>query len=173
MLRPSRVLAQNTREVRGYPSQQTEQYQDLSDDSLRPHNGRVHWSGVRANTVASAVGGVLVSMALLVLTAYTKNYDLGELAQKHKQAANDLWLVRESYLSLLVDLAMKEKPIEALQTQRDALVSQLHAVCSGSPSTTFKAYKKAQNALQKREDMTFSDEEIDAFLPAQLRRSKI
>jgi hypothetical protein len=126
-----------------------------------------------ANTVASAVGGVLVSMALLVLNAYTKNYDLGELAQKHKQAANDLWLVRESYLSLLVDLAMKEKPIEALQTQRDALVSQLHAIYSGSPSTTFKAYKKAQNALQKREDMTFSDEEIDAFLPAQLRRSKI
>jgi hypothetical protein len=126
-----------------------------------------------ANTVASAVGGVLVSMALLVLNAYTKNYDLGELAQKHKQAANDLWLVRESYLSLLVDLAMKEKPIEALQTQRDALVSQLHAIYSGSPSTTFKAYKKAQNALQKREDMTFSAEEIDAFLPAQLRRSKI
>ena len=43
--------------------------------------------------------GVLVSTLLHVLNDYTKDYDLGELAQKHKQAANDLWLVRETYLS--------------------------------------------------------------------------
>lgn len=33
-----------------------------------------------------AVLGVIVSTALLVLNAYAKNYDLGELAQKHRQA---------------------------------------------------------------------------------------
>ena len=101
---------------------------------------------------------------------YTKNYDLGELAQKHKQAANDLWIIREKYLSLLVDLVMREKPIEALQKQRDELVEQLHTVYSGAPSTTFQAYKKAQEALKKLEDMTFTDAEIDAFLPKELKR---
>jgi hypothetical protein len=115
--------------------------------------------------------GIVVSVCLLVLNSYTKNYDLGELAQKHKQAANDLWLVREKYLSLLTDLAMKEKPIELLQAHRDDLLVQLHAVYSGSPSTTFKAYKKAQESLQTQEDMTFSDAEIDAFLPGELRRT--
>jgi hypothetical protein len=50
---------------------------------------------------------------------------------------NGLWIIRESYLSLLVDIAMKEKPLEA---------------------------------LQKLEDMTFSDAEIDAFLPKELKR---
>jgi hypothetical protein len=35
-------------------------------------------------------------------------HDLGELAQKHKQAANDLWIIREKYLSLLVDLEIRE-----------------------------------------------------------------
>lgn len=120
--------------------------------------------------VGAAIG-IVVSVCLLVLNSYTKNYDLGELAQKHKQAANDLWLVREKYLSLLTDLAMKEKPIELLQTHRDDLLTQLHAVYSGSPSTTFKAYKKAQEALQTQEDMTFSDAEIDAFLPGELRRT--
>jgi hypothetical protein len=118
-----------------------------------------------------AVLGLIVSTVLLALNSYTKNYDLGELAQKHKQAANDLWIIRESYLSLLVDIAMKEKPLEALQKQRDELVKQLHAVYSGAPSTTYKAYKKAQEALQKLEDMTFSDAEIDAFLPKELKRS--
>jgi hypothetical protein len=50
------------------------------------------------------------------------------------------------------------------------LVEQLHTVYSGAPSTTFKAYKKAQKALQKLEDMTFTDTEIDAFLPKELKR---
>lgn len=115
--------------------------------------------------------GVVVSTSLLVLNAYTKNYDLGELAQKHKQAANEIWLIREKYLSLLTDLAMGEKPIEQLQSERDILLESLHSVYSGSPSTTFEAYKKAQDALKTKEDMTFSDEEIDAFLPKELKRS--
>lgn len=118
-----------------------------------------------------AVLGLIVSTVLLALNSYTKNYDLGELAQKHKQAANDLWLIREQYLSLLVDLRMRTKPLAALQEQRDQLVARLHAVYSGAPSTTVSAYKKAQQALQKLEDMTFSDEEIDAFLPKELKRT--
>lgn len=114
--------------------------------------------------------GIIVSTILLVLNAYTKNYDLGELAQKHKQAANDLWIIREKYLSLLVDIAMREKPLESLQIQRDELVERLHAIYSGSPSTTYQAYKEAQRALKQLEDMTFTDAEIDAFLPKELKR---
>lgn len=117
-----------------------------------------------------ALVGVVVSTVLLVLNAYTKNYDLGELAQKHKQAAIDLWIVREKYLSLIIDLRMGEKPNEELQQKRDKLLDELHSVYSVAPSTTFRAYRKAQEALQKLEDMTFSDEEIDAFLPKELKR---
>lgn len=57
-----------------------------------------------------AVIGMIISTILLALNSYTKNYDIGELAQKHKYAANDLWIIREKYLALLVDLAMREKP---------------------------------------------------------------
>lgn len=117
-----------------------------------------------------AVLGLIVSTTLLVLNAYTKNYDLGELAQKHKQAANNLWLVREKYLSLITDLVMGEKPLESLQKERDEILVELHSAYNGAPSTTFKAYRKAQEALKKYEDMTFSDEEIDAFLPKDLKR---
>ena len=119
--------------------------------------------------IGAAIGVVLSTM-LLCLNAYTKDYDLGELAQKHKQAANEIWLIREQYLSLLADLAMGQKPLEALQTERDRLLNALHSVYGGSPSTTPAAYKKAQEALKREEDMTFSDEEIDAFLPKELKR---
>jgi len=122
-------------------------------------------------TVA-AILGLIVSTTLLALNSYTKSYDLGELAQKHRQAGSDLWLIREQYLSLLVDLAMREKPLEALQEQRDKLVQQLHEVYRGAPSTNYAAYRKAQEALQKLEDMTFADAEIDAFLPKELKRTK-
>jgi len=121
--------------------------------------------------IGAAIGVVLSTM-LLVLNAYTKNYDLGEFALKHKQAANEIWLIREQYLSLLIDLAMGEKPLEHLQKQRDELLNSLHSVYSGSPSTTYDAYKLAQKALKLNEDMTFSDQEIDAFLPKELKRSK-
>jgi len=118
-----------------------------------------------------ALVGIVVSTVLLALNVYTKNYDLGELAQKHRQAAADLWIVREKYLSLITDLRMGEKPIETLQGVRDGLLEQLHSTYSGAPSTTYQAYKKAQEALKRLEDMTFSDEEIDAFLPRELKKA--
>jgi len=117
-----------------------------------------------------ALVGVLVSTALLVLNAYTKNYDLGELSQKHRQTGADLWIIREKYLSLITDLRMGEKPIEILQAERDDLLEELHSVYSGAPSTTYQAYRKTQKALKQLEDMTFSDEEIDAFLPKELKK---
>jgi len=120
-----------------------------------------------------AIIGVIVSSALLALNAYTKNYDLGALAQKHKHTASDLWLIREKYLSLITDLVMGEKPIEKLQAERDVLLNQLHEVYAGSPATTSDAYAMAQEALQTKEDLTFSEEEIDAFLPKELKRNKV
>ena len=68
---------------------------------------------------------------------------------------------------------MGEKPIETLQKERDCLLEELHAVYSGAPSTTYQAYKNAQEALKQLEDMTFSDEEIDAFLPKELKKRLI
>jgi len=120
----------------------------------------------------SAMIGTLFSMVLLVLNAYTKNYNLGELAQKHKQAATDIWLVREQYLSLLTDLISGTKTTSQILAERDRLMTALHGVYAGSPSTNYPAYRKAQEALKHNEELTFSDEEIDAFLPKQLRSGR-
>ena len=118
-----------------------------------------------------AVIGVLVSTTLLVLNAYTKDYDLSELAQKHRQAAADLWLIREKYLALITDLRVGEESLDRITARRDEILEDLYAVHSGAPNTTFQAYKKAQGALQQYEEMSFSDAELDALLPIALRRS--
>ena len=116
-----------------------------------------------------AVIGVIASTVLLGLNTYTKNYDHGELAQKHRQAGADLWLIREKHLALITDLRVGKEAVEKITDRRDALLEDLHGIYSGAPSTTDKAYRRAQEALKQYEEMTFSDAEIDALLPNELR----
>ena len=112
----------------------------------------------------------IISTILLVLNSYTKDYDLGIIAQKHRQAAAEIWLIREKYLTLLTALRMKQLSVDEICSQRDKLLEDLHSIYSGAPSTNFEAYQKAQDALKNKEDMTFSDDEIDKFLPKELKR---
>ncbi len=113
-----------------------------------------------------AIIGAVISTILLVLNAVVQDYDLGAVAQQQKQTANDIWLIREKYASLLSDLAIGQKTIEDGMRERDALSLELHSVYQGAPSTTYQAYKKAQQALEFKEDMTFSDEEIECISSA-------
>jgi hypothetical protein len=113
-----------------------------------------------------------VSLATVALTAYMKGFDPGAVAQQHREAAADIWPIREEYLSLLTDIADGEKDIVLLRERRDRLQGQLATIYKGAPHTDGKAYKEAQVALKSNEEYTFSDDEIDAFLPLHLRRSR-
>jgi len=68
---------------------------------------------------------------------------------------------------------MGEESLGPFRDRRDELLDSLKAVYEGAPSTTDRAYKKAQESLKYNEDMTFSDEEIDAFLPRELQRRSV
>lgn len=120
--------------------------------------------------VAATVFSAVCSTVLLALNSYTKDYDLGEIAQKHRRAAADVWIIREAYLSLLTDIRMGDLSVQTMREKRDELAKALHTVYVGAPSTNFKAYRTAQKALKELGDMTFSDSEIDAFLPKELKR---
>ncbi|MDU8923645.1 SLATT domain-containing protein [Pasteurellaceae bacterium LIM206] len=113
----------------------------------------------------------IISTILLILNSYTKDNDFGTIAQTHRQAAKDIWLIREKYLSLLTDLHIGSSPIDDICKQRDRLLEELYSIYASAPSTNFRAYQKAQKALKELEDMTFSDDEIDKFLPKELKRS--
>lgn len=113
----------------------------------------------------------IFSALLLFLNLYFKNYNYGQMAQAHKEAADKLWNVRESYLSLLTDLTGEIVTTAQAAEKRDKLQKELAAIYSNAPRTNSSAYRKAQDALKYREDMTFSVEEIDAFLPIPLKKS--
>ncbi|MBB5751665.1 SLATT domain-containing protein [Prosthecomicrobium pneumaticum] len=124
---------------------------------------------VVTNETFFEVATVLVSFLTLLVTTYLKNFDLGATAQKHRDAAAKLWNVRECYLSLLTDLPALDR--QAAVERRDELQTMLAALYQSAPQTDGKAYVEAQKRLQKMEDMTFSSDEIDCFLPLSLKRS--
>ena len=119
-----------------------------------------------------SVAGAICSAALLALNLYTRNYDLGKQAQQHRDAAINIWAIRERYLSLITDLAMGCESLLDIQRRRDKLADELKVIYANSPSTTEAAYKKAHKALNLQEEMTFSVAEVDAFLPEPLRRTE-
>ena len=112
----------------------------------------------------------LLSFANLIVAGYMKGFDPGGTAQKHRDAAALLWGVRESYQSLLTDLVRGALSATDATTRRDELQAAVARIYQGAPHTNNKAYQTAQQALKQLEDYTFSDEEIDKFLPASLRK---
>lgn len=122
-------------------------------------------------TQVATVVSTLFSTVLLVLTAYMKDVDPGQQAEKHKKTASELWDIRESYLSMLTDLHDGSLDIAATRKKRDELQTRLASIYATAPRTNAKAYGIASDGLKAQEEMTFSDEEIDKFLPATLRRA--
>jgi hypothetical protein len=114
----------------------------------------------------------VVSVITVFLTGYMKGFDPGASAQKHRDTAADLWVIREAYLSLLTDIAARSLTLEEARERREKLQEQLAAIYKSAPHTTPKAYSAAQKALQKFEDYTFNDGEIDRFLPPALKRDQ-
>ncbi|HVZ70911.1 MAG TPA: SLATT domain-containing protein [Polyangia bacterium] len=113
-----------------------------------------------------------ISTMLLLLNTYTKESNPGQSAERHKEAAARLWSVRESYLSLLTDLKGGAVPVEAIRTRRDELQSALADLYLSVPRTNDSGFRRAQEALKEREELTFSDIEIDKMLPALLQKRK-
>lgn len=113
----------------------------------------------------------VLSILSLIVSGYMKGFDPGGTAQKHRDAAANLWPIRESYLSLLTDLRMQRLSEDEGARIRDELQKKLAVIYKSAPQTNGKAYADAQKALKQDEDYTFSDAEIDKFVPSSLRKS--
>ena len=111
---------------------------------------------------------ILATLATAV-TLYQLSFDPDRSIEDHRKSARRLWLIRERYINLLADIADGAIDEEEARHRRDNLLADLHAVYQDSPPTSRRAYAAAQTALKLHEEMTFSDGEIDQFLPASLR----
>lgn len=112
------------------------------------------------------VGSILSTLAL-AFVIFQLSFDPAKDAERHRAAAKSLWYVREQYINLLTDIKVDTASID-IPKRRDGLVEELKTIYDTAPDTSSRAYRAAQKALKISEDMTFSDEEIDKFLPDSL-----
>jgi len=117
------------------------------------------------------ITAILASIATAV-TIYQLSFNPDHLIRDHRKTARQLWIIREKYINLLADLTDEAINEEEGRNRRDMLINELKEIYLDAPDTTSKAYSIAQKALKIKEEMTFSDEEIDQFLPKALRKHK-
>lgn len=181
------LLLAQVRELYGRIAYTHKTHEIQADICYAKHRNQRRWlvalTAVSSGTfLASLLGVVLseqwaslfISFIALLVTAVnlgTKNFKYGEEMQQHRDTGAKLWNVRESYLSLITDIQSGVRSIDDAITQRDELQQQCFAIVSDAPRTTLKAYEIAQDRLKNREDLTFTEREIDQMLPAQHRVS--
>ncbi|OZG63528.1 hypothetical protein BLEM_0231 [Bifidobacterium lemurum] len=117
--------------------------------------------------IQAKVIGAACSTILCVLSAVTKNYSPKAKAQSHRQAADQLWSLRERYESLLCDFT--ELDDEAIRRKRDDLSNEVGEIYKHTPRTTARAYHQTKKALQRDKEQTFDEDEAEQFLPPKLR----
>ncbi|MDD3364132.1 MAG: SLATT domain-containing protein [Syntrophomonas sp.] len=116
------------------------------------------------------IGGIM-STALLAVNLFFKDFNLADDIKKHRTTADDLWIVRERYISLLTDFDVLSE--EAIMQRRDELQDRTAEIYRVAPSTNSKSYSAAQKALKEDEEQFFKASEIDKMLPEHLREGNI
>ena len=112
----------------------------------------------------------LISFATVYITAYFKSFDLQKFIITHKTTANKLIAIRDQYKVLLAEIRLQSDSVENFLVRYKELVERTDAIYLEAPTTTDKAVERASEALKVKKDNTFTESEIDSFLPSSLRR---
>jgi hypothetical protein len=112
----------------------------------------------------------LSAAATVCFAIWQASSDPSSKEAKHRITAKELLWIREQLLLFIGSCQSATAPDQP-QRQLDMLTRELTAVYKFAPDTSPKAYAAADKIL-KSGHFTFSDEEIDAFLPTELRKKK-
>ena len=122
-----------------------------------------------SQTWAAIVSAVISSLSL-GLTLFSKEWNLKDKIAKHQNTADELWIIREDYISLLTDSQILDDDVIA--KKRDALNAEVARIYKVAPHTRKSAYEQAKHALQEGGSQYFSVEELNHILPINLRENE-
>lgn len=128
------------------------------------------------NLIFSYIGaGVTVAEILFLIVQLTFSFE--QRAILHKSSALKYMGLRDSYRLLIADVMHGKISNDNIIARRDLLQREYQVISDLAPQTTSDEYVEAQKRLNKRgeiqgEEFTWSDDEIDCFLPENLRIKK-
>ena len=114
----------------------------------------------------------IVSAISLFITTYFKSYNLKEFQKQHKKSALEWLELREDIMTVLCDIPLNKYSQDDLIAKRDAFIKRKIEIAKNTLDVERKAVKKASNALKITGDNTYSDTEIDSFLPPLARKNR-
>lgn len=109
----------------------------------------------------SWIGGFTSALAL-ALNLYSLNFNLPAEIERHTDAVNSLWDVRESYKNLLTDFDELSK--EQIREKRNEITKAVSQINKMYPGTDDKAFAKAQKRIR---DYIFNDGEASEIINLQ------
>jgi hypothetical protein len=119
--------------------------------------------------------GLVLTGATLVFELINKE-DLSILMYQQKNTAEKYKTLRDKYMSLIEEIMSNTTNESKLKIKRDKLLKKYSAIGEYSPATDYKDYQEAQKNLGLKgnsdEEFTWSNKEIDKFLPKELRLEK-
>jgi hypothetical protein len=124
-------------------------------------------STIITNQKALLYTGSILATLTLAFVIFQLSFDPASEAERHRATAKALWYVREKYIHLLTDVKVAPGGVD-VPRRRDELMEEVRKIYDLAPDTASRAYRAAQKALKINEDMTFSNEEINNFLPDSL-----
>jgi SMODS and SLOG-associating 2TM effector domain family 4 len=145
--------------------------------------GLMYWVNlglVSATTVFAVISVSLQPRWVLILTAlfaaattafvvWQSSFDPVGKENRHRTAAKELLCIRDQLLLLIERCHIGTEHVGHLQFSLESITRELTSIYKFAPDTSGKAYDLASSVL-KGGELTFSDEEIDAFLPTRFRK---
>lgn len=122
--------------------------------------------------------GIILSIVEIIFLIFQLSFKYEDKAIHHKNSALKYLGLRNTYTSLITDIMNNSISAKEIIYKRDNLLKEYQVLCDLAPQTGREEYEEAQKRLNKRgvvegEDFTWSDEEIDRFLPKELRLQNI
>ena len=130
-----------------------------------------------ANLVYSYLGaGITIAEVVFLIIQLTFNFENQSLT--HKNAALKYMGLRDRYRLLITDIMNSDGRKSDLVARRNSLQDEYQSISDLAPPTGQKEFDAAQISLNKKgivkgEQYTWSNSEIDHFLPQALKLTKV
>lgn len=124
---------------------------------------------VFADCLCIKIIAAILSFITLSITAYFKSFDLVSRQKQNKDAANQFLVIRNELLQIIADIHMKKKDVDEINENYQKIMEKLNELYVSAPSTSDKAVDRATEALKVNKEYTYSEADIDRFLPPALK----
>lgn len=126
-------------------------------------------STIFCDSIFAKIIAAILSFITLFITTYFKSFDLKNMENQCKDAAKRLVIARNDLVHIITEIHMKSRSVDEISDDYIEMMNTVNRIYVEAPTTTKKAVDRATKALKTDNEYTYTEEEIDHFLPSSIR----